>query len=75
MSIDLHARLQSTLGTAFALERELGGVRAPGSRDVARVEPAPIRVARGAPARDTARAVAGAVAAALNDGGETRWRS
>jgi hypothetical protein len=62
-------------GLPRALEGQLDGGRARGPREVARVEPAPVRVARGAPARDTADAIARAVAGAVDDGGEARWRS
>jgi hypothetical protein len=62
-------------GLPRALERELGGLPAPGSRRLTHVEPAPVRVGRGAPARATADVVARAVAGALREGGEGRWRS
>jgi hypothetical protein len=69
--------LAAELGRSLprALERDLGAGRATGSRRVARVTPAPLRVARGAPVRDTAGAVGRTVAGALHDGGEARWRS
>lgn len=48
-----------------ALEQALGDEPASGARRVADLQAAPVRVARGAPARDTAAAVGHAVADAL----------